>query len=127
MAAKKESSGPVGGILVFLGSLIYLYVVFTWYGQGGAMGTWLNMASFFAPFVIALAIISSFSLFFLSIGMMSNKMMDEAHKKMKGNILWKFIMLGAITLFILSGMGAYFLYAIVGFLLTYIGGMMGSM
>jgi hypothetical protein len=127
MATKKGSSGPVGGILVFLGSLIYLYVVFTWYGGNAVPSAWLADASFLAPFVIALAIFSSFTLFFLSIGMMSNKTVDDAHAKMMGQILWKFISTGAITLFILTGQGAFFLYAIVGFLLTFIGGMMGSM
>lgn len=124
MASKKNSSGLAGGILLFLGSLIYLYVFFTWYNSGGAFGAWLSAAQFLAPFVAVGAVISAITLFFLSIGSMAGKTSGD---KMKMNVLWKFIILGGITTLILTAEGMWFYAALVGFILTYLGGMFASM
>jgi len=110
--------GPVGGVLVFLGSIVYLYVVFTWYMNGAIASVWLSAAQFLAPFVIAFAVVASISLFFMGIGAMANVGGD---KKMKSHALWKFVMLGAISLLILTG-GSFWFYAVLlGFVLTYLG------
>ena len=100
-----------------LGSLIYLYVVFSWYSSGAVAGQWLNAAQFLAPFVAAFAVIGAVSLFFMSIGAIAGKMTNE---KMN-HTLWKFVMLGAISLVILAAGGALFYAVILGFILTYLG------
>lgn len=123
MAAKKSSSGKAGGVLVFLGSLIYLYVVFTWYNSGAALGAWLSASAFLGPLVVALAVISAILLFFGSIGVMADMMQGEKMHQM----LWKFVMIGGITELIVTGGGGWFYFAVVGFILTYLGAMMASM
>lgn len=126
MAAKKSMSG-VGGALVFLGSLVYLYVVFTWYSSGAAASAWLAMASFLAPFVVAAAVISAVTLFFMGIGTATMGKGSEKDADMMSKIMWKFVMVGAATTIILTGGTSWFYVAIVGFLLTYIGAMAATM
>jgi len=123
MPAKKNSSVMAGGALLFLGSLIYLYVVFAWYSSGATVGTWLSAAQFLAPFVVAAAVISSISLFFMGIGTAAGQMTKEMHT----NILWKFVMLGALTTIILTAGGSWFYAVIVGFVLTYLGATLAAM
>jgi uncharacterized membrane protein len=118
MAAKKSSSAIAGGILALLGSLVYLYVVFTWYNGGGAASAWLTAAQFFAPFVVGLAIVSTISIFFMSIGGMTGKMKSD---KMMNAVYWKLIMAAGVTLIILTGGTMWFWWVIVGFILTYLG------
>lgn len=124
--AKKGTSGMAGGALLFLGSIVYLYVVFTWVNSGGAPSAWLGMAAFLAPFVAAGAVVSAITLFFMSIGQVAGKMADDM-KDMVTKVLWKFVMFGGVTTLILTGGTAWFYYAVLGFVLTYIGAMMGSM
>ncbi|MCW6160556.1 MAG: hypothetical protein LVQ95_05740 [Candidatus Micrarchaeales archaeon] len=125
MATKKSSAAMAGGILAFLGSLVYLYVVFTWYygAAGGALTPWVSTAQFFGPLVLALAVIGSISLFFMSLGAMMGRMSE----KNMMNIWWQFIMLGGIALLILTGGTAWFTYALVGFILSYLGAMWAGM
>lgn len=103
-----------------MGSLLYLYVVFSWYSGGAALtGTWLSMAAFLAPLVAAFAVVASITLFFVGIGMAAGKTMDD-----KGMWLWKFITAAGMSLLIVSRAdGA----ALLGFLLTYIGAMVAMM
>jgi hypothetical protein len=124
MAAKKNSSGMVGGGLLFLGSLVYLYVLFTWYSSGAAAGPWLAMAQFFAPFVAAAAIVSAITLFFMGIGQAAGK---SSNDEMMTKVLWKFVMIAGISTIIATAGTSWFYVAIVGFLLTYIGAMAASM
>lgn len=106
---------------MFLGSLVYLYAVFAWYGS--ALSGWLAAAQFFAPFVAAFAIVSSISLFFMGLGMAAGKMMDKG-----GMWMWKFIMTaGMAVLIVTAGQGMLFWEAILGFLLTFIGSMAAMM
>jgi hypothetical protein len=125
-AAKKSSSSVGGGVLVFLGSLIYLYVVFTWYSSGAALGAWVSATQFFGPFVVAAAMVSAITLFFMSIGAMANKATGEM-KSMMQMVLWKFVMLAGVTEIIVTGGSGWFYAAILGFILTYIGAMAASM
>ncbi len=124
--AKKNSSAAAGGVLLLLGSLAYLYVLFTWYngmGAAGAIGSWLGAAQFLTPLIAAVALIGSISLFFLSIGTIAGK---ESGKDMR-KVLWKFIMLEGITSVIVTAGGSWF-YAVIGaFVLTYIGAMAAKM
>ena len=122
----KKSSGTAGGALLFVGAVIYLYVVFTWYSSGAAPSAWLNWASFLAPFVVAGAIVSSITLFFMSIGSIAGKVTDDM-KAMMNQVLWKFVMIGSGTTLILTGGTEWFYYVVLGFVLTYLGAMMESM
>ncbi len=108
---------------MFLGSLVYLYVVFTWYNGGATAGAWLNAAAFLSPFVIAVAIVSAITLFFMGLGAAAGMKGDA---KM-ADVLWKFIILGGITTLIVTGGGGWFYVALVGFVLTYLGGSVLSM
>lgn len=124
MPAKKDSSSVMaGGILLFLGSLIYLYVVFAWYSNGSMLNAWLAAAQFLAPFVMAAAIISSISLFLMSIATAVGKMTKSMHK----DAIWKFVMLGALTTIILTAGGSWFYAAIAAFVLTYLGAVWAAM
>jgi hypothetical protein len=121
--SKKSSPNLAGGILAFLGSLVYLYVVFTWYASGAAFGPWIGAAQFFGPFVVAFAMVSAITLFFLSIGIMVGRMNGD----MASKVLWKFVMIAGVTEIIVTGGSALFWAAIVGFVLTYVGAMTLSM
>ncbi len=120
MASKKASSTTGGGILVFIGSLIYLYIFFAWYGSGSAIGSWVNAAYFLGPFVIAFALVSAISLFFMGLGRIAGKSPSDA--KMGQKILWNFLMLGGISFLILTGASGWFYWAVLGFVISYIGG-----
>lgn len=122
MTAKKNPNAMVAGVLLFLGSLVYLYVFFTWYSTG-VVGAWLSAASFLGPFVAAAAVVVSFTLLFLSLGTASGKLVGEKMRDM----LWRYIMIGGMSLLIVSAGGTWFYYVVVGFLLTFIGGMLGAM
>ena len=117
MAKNKSVGSQLGGVLVFLGSLVYLYEVFTWLSGGAVLSGWASAASFLGPFVAALAVISSITLFFLSLGLMAGKVSSDA--KEHGKLLWKFIMLGALTVLIVAS--ASWSTVVVGFVLTYLG------
>ncbi len=105
-----------GGILLFLGSLIYLYAVFAWYGS--ALSGWLAAASFLGPFVAAFAIVGAITLFFMGIGTVAGKVMSDS----KAMWMWKYIAAtGMSMLIVTAGHGMLFGWAVVGFLLTYIG------
>ncbi len=115
MATKKNSSMTMGGALVFLGALIYLYVAYGAYNAG--TGPWLSAATFLGPFAAAFAIFSAVSLFFLGMQGMAGTWSDNTRK----NIVWKFVMWGAITFLIWTAGGAYFTWVVVALVLTYLG------
>lgn len=106
-----------------LGSLIYLYVVYMWSTGVVAPSALLASASFLAPFVVAFGVFSAVSLFFMGLGSAAG--ISGGDEKMMSNILWKFIMLGAVTFIILGGTASFYV-VLVGLLLTYIGGMAGT-
>jgi hypothetical protein len=120
--AKKNSSAAAGGVLLLLGSLVYLYVLFSWYNSG-IVGSWLSAAQFLTPFVAAVALIGSISLFFMSIGTLAGKMAD----KMMMSVLWRFVILESITAVIITATTSSF-YAVIGaFILTYLGALAAGM
>jgi hypothetical protein len=119
--AKKNNSAMAGGVLLLLGSLVYLYVLFSWYNTG-TIGSWLGAAQFLTPFVAAVALVGSISLFFMSIGTMAGKA-----DKMMMNILWKFVMIESISAVIVTAGGAWFYATIGAFVLTYLGAMAAGM
>ena len=122
--ATKKSSGVGGGILVFLGSLIYLYVVYAWYYSAGGMLTpWVSIASFFGPFVLGLAIVSAVTLFFKGI----KGIAGQTSSNSKHPVLWKFTNMGGVLFLIITGGTAWFTWALIGFILTYLGAMWESM
>lgn len=107
---------------MFLGSLLYLYIVYAWYVSGATLGAWLNAAQFFAPFVAAFAVVSSITLFFVGLKMASGKAMGD-----KGVWLWKYIMAAGMSLLIVTAGGAWYWVAVLGFLLTFIGSLIAKM
>ena len=125
MAAKKNNAKTLaGGILLFIGSLIYLYVVFGWYSSGAAAGPWLAAAQFFAPFVAAVSVIGSISLFFLSLGVATGKAgSDDKLSK----VLWKCVTCVSAAVVILSAGGPMFYLSVLGFIVAYIGAVVASM
>lgn len=120
--ARKNQMAQIGGILTFLGSLIYLYVYFTWYGSGYSSGSWLSAAQFLAPFVAAFALFSAVTLFFVGLGSMAGRMPSDA-KRMK-DVLWKFVTIGAITFVIVTAGSGWYYWAVLALVLTYIGAML---
>lgn len=119
----KKNSGMAGGVLVLLGSLVYLYVLFTWYGTG-TNGAWLSSAQFLTPFVAAGAFLTAITLFFMSLGSVAGMSGDA---KMMSTWLWKFTTWAGLTTFIVTGGTAWFWYAVVGFVLTYLGAAWATM
>ena len=87
------------------------------------MGTWLTSAAFLTPFIAAVALIGSISLFFMSIGTIAGKMAN----KMMMDVLWKFVMIEGITSIIVTATTSSFYIAIGAFVLTYIGAMAAGM
>ena len=118
--ATKKSSGTVGGILGFLGALVYLYVIFAWYGSNGAVaaGSWLAAAQFLTPFVIAIGIFGALSLFFVNLRAIAGK----AGQKDSGMMLWKWITWTGVAALIITGGGQFFWWAVIGVILTMLGG-----
>jgi len=114
--ATKKSSQMKGTLLEFLGALIYIYLVFTWLGSGGTP-LWLSGAgAIWLPVIAGVALISSLTLFIMSLvalaGMNSDMMIMGAMKA----TWW-----GGFAIFVLTAGGAWFWWAILGFLLAYIG------
>lgn len=118
----KKGNAQLGGVLTFLGSLVYLYVFFTWYSGGYAPSTWLSMASFLAPFVVGFALFSAVTMFFIGLESMAGKIPHDA--KRTKEILWKFVTLGAVTFVVIGGGGGWYYWVVLALLLTYIGAML---
>ncbi len=123
--ARGSSTGKIGEALTFVGALIYLFVYYSWYSAGYGMGAWLSAAQFLAPFVIGVALFSAVSLFFMGLGGLSGQKPPD--EKMARDLMWKFIMWGAIGFVIITGGTSWYWWAILAFLLTFLGGMAKSM
>ena len=108
--------------MLLLGSLVYLYVLFSWYNSG-TIGSWLGAAQFLTPFVAAVALIGSISLFFMSLGTIAGKMSD----RMMMNVLWKFVYVEGLSSVIVTAAGSSFYAAIGAFILTYLGALAAGM
>ncbi len=122
--AKKSMMGT-GAALAFLGSLVYLYLAFTWTGPAAWIGgTTSTFAYVLVPLAATTAVISAVSLFLLSIGAYAWKSSDE-------KMMWatkKAAYWGGFALVLLTGgSGGNFYLAVLGFLLAYIGSGMLSM
>ncbi len=114
MATKKNPSKWWSGAFVLLGTLIYLIVIFTWYGGHAAAGPWLSAAQFLAPFVAALAIVLTISMLLMSLGMLAGKPITLSS-------MWQYLMADAVFMLILSAGGSWFYAVVIAFILTYIG------
>jgi hypothetical protein len=117
----KKGNAQLGGALTFLGSLVYLYVYFTWYSSGYAASGWLSMASFLAPLIVGFALFSAVTLFFIGLGSMAGKMPHDA--KRTKDVLWKFVTIAAVAFVIITGGSGWYYWAVLALLLTYIGAM----
>jgi hypothetical protein len=123
MAKKSNTAAVGGGILMFIASLLYLYIGFTWYGSG-ITGSWLAAAQFFGPFIAAGALIGAIVLFFMSIGVMSGHLPSA---KNLGDPMWKFLMFTGLVFFIVTAGGSWFYLAVLAFVISYIGAIARSM
>jgi hypothetical protein len=117
----KSSTMPMGGALTLLGSLVYLYVFYTWYISGAAASTWLSSAAFLAPLIFGFGIFGVVTLFFMGIGTMMGKTPKDNAAMSK--MLWKFITISAVSFLIITGGTGWFWWAFAAFILTYLGGM----
>ncbi len=112
-----------GGVLVFLGSLVYLYIVYQAVTAGGT-SSWLGgYAQLWTPLVAAVAVFSSIALFFLSITSLAGSTGGATTSEWR----WKYIMWSSITLLIWTAGGQWFLWAVVGLVLTYFGNRWATM
>ena len=122
--AKKSSMAAVGGeILMLVASLLYLFIGFTWYGTG-TTGSWLAAAQFLSPFVAAGALIGAIVLFFMSIGIMTGHL--ESGKGMN-DMTWRFLMFVGVVFLILTAGGSWFYFAVLAFVISYIGAIAKNM
>lgn len=115
MAAKKAQSWNM--ILQGLGTLLFLYVVWTWWSSGSGAGPWLGGAGgVWVPVFASVAVISVVSLLILTIvgfmGMTSAGMSEAVMKA-----VW----LGGISLVALTGGTTLFLWVVIGYVLAYVG------
>lgn len=106
-------------ILQFIGALIFLYVVWTWSQNWAALpasGWFGGAGAFWAPIFGAVAIYSTIALFIMSLvalfGMNSAGMAEWAMKM----VMWS-----GIALLGLTAGSAWFLWVVVGFVLSYVG------
>lgn len=106
--------------MLLLGALLYLYVVYMWYGTATVLsGTWLMATQFLAPFVATFAVVGSVSLFFKGLKMVAGK------ADSKETWLWKFLITDGMAMLILGGPMNW--TVLLGFLLTYIGAVVAMM
>lgn len=126
MAKKRSMAAVGGGILMLIASLLYLYVGYTWYSVGSSTGVWLSAAQFFGPFVAAFALIGAIVLFFMSIGVMAGYMPNDNGRSM-GNKMWPFLISLGIAFFIVTAGGYWFYWAVLAFVISYIGAIAKSM
>lgn len=110
---------------MLIASLLYLYVGYTWYSSGSAAGAWLTSTQFFGPFVAAFALIAAIVLFFLSIGVMTGRM--PSNGRGMGDRTWSFLMFIGIAFLIVTAGGAWFYWAVIAFVISYIGAIAKNM
>lgn len=124
MAKKNSMAAAVGGgILMLIGSLLYLYIGFAWYGAGSAAGPWLAAAQFFSPFVAAFAFIGAITLFFMSIGAIT---MRRPESQYMTHIMWSFITLTGLVFLIVTAGSSWFYVAVLAFVIGFIGAIVKS-
>ncbi len=118
MATKKGTSWNT--VLQFLGSLVFLWVLYGWWTAGFAAPAWFGGAGgFWAPIFGGLAVFSVVSLFILSlVNLLMGTAMSEHAMKMT--------QVAAVTLFAFTAGGGLFVGTIVAFILCYwgVGGQM---
>ncbi len=125
MAAKKGIGA--GAVIQFIGSLVFLYVLWSWWTAGWVLGSagaaWFGGAGgFWAPIFAAVAIFGAIALFLMSIvALMGTTGGDMA--KYTGKIV-----LGtSLSFFALTAGGGLFIPVIIAFVLSYWGNGMQMM
>ena len=114
MAAKKgDMTGPV---LALIGSLVYLYVVWSWLSAGGSAGAWFAGAgAFWLPILVGVAAATTFGVLVVALCGLAGWMNSDGWKWAMQGAFW-----GAIALFALGGAGLFW-YVVVGFILLQFG------
>ncbi|MEM0200920.1 MAG: hypothetical protein QXD23_00770 [Candidatus Micrarchaeaceae archaeon] len=128
-ADKNSGNGVLSFILAFLGSLVYLYVVYTLLmglqsGWTASLVLFGGSGSFFLPLLVGVGVVSSIGLFLASFGLMKN----DRNAKFWVN---RTSILGGISLIALfagsTTTPAIVWYAILGFILSMIGSIASEM
>jgi hypothetical protein len=114
MATKKGSTSWYT-VLQFLGSLVFLWVLYSWWMGGWTLSSWFGAAGgFWAPLFGAVAVFGAVSLFLVSLmSLLTGSNMAEHSKKLT---MWTGIAFFAITVG-----GPLFIGTLVAFILTYFG------
>ncbi len=118
MATKKSTSW--NSVLQFLGSLVFLWVLYGWWTAGWSVPAWFGGAgAFWVPIFGGVAIFSVISLFIMSLVNLLMGMPYTEHSM-------KITQAAAVTLFAFTVGGGLFVATIVAFILCYwgIGGQM---
>jgi hypothetical protein len=128
-ADKNKGNGVLSFILAFLGSLVYLYVVYTLLmglqsGWTASLVIFGGSGSFFLPIFIGLGVVSSIGLFLASFGLLKG---DNNSR----NWVSKTSIIGGVSLIALfagsTTTPAIVWYAILGFVLSMIGSIAAEM
>ncbi len=119
MAKKMAMNKTAGGFLMLIGTLLYLYIAFSWYNSNATAGPWLSSAQFFGPFVAAFTFIGAITLFFMSIGTMTGRRPENEYMS---RVMWSFMTLTGLAFLIVTGGSAWFYWAVLAFVIAFIGG-----
>jgi hypothetical protein len=115
MATKKGIGNGIA-VLAFIGSLLYLYVLFSWVSAGTyGLAAWAG-AVLWLPLLAAMAAVGSIGLFIMSLMAIAGVGEKKASWMMGKSALW-----AGFALFALTAGGMYFWWVVVGFFLAAIG------
>ena len=108
----------------FIGSLFYLALVYLMAIDGMKASTvFTGVGAFWLPVFVGVAVISAIALLFFSFSYITDsKLLMGMHTKNLGLVL---AVASGITFLTLTVGSAYFLIALIGFLLSLVGGMAG--
>jgi hypothetical protein len=120
--------GHSAAALVLLGSIVYLLIVYLWSSQNASVNpTWwlsstaVNYSTLWVPLLGGMAVISAIALFFMSIGSIVG-----VRNAMTPGWTWKLLWWAGFTFIAITGGTPQFIYALVGFALTFIGASMAT-
>jgi len=115
MATKKGSTSWYT-VLQFLGSLVFLWVLYSWYKAGWALASWFGSAGgFWAPLFGGVAVFGAVALFLVTLmALLTGNAMAEYSKKLT---IWTTITFFAIT----AGQSSLFIGTLVAFILAFFG------
>ncbi|MCL5007471.1 MAG: hypothetical protein M1164_02210 [Candidatus Marsarchaeota archaeon] len=124
MRSRKGQSNVGTFALEFVGSLFYLVLVYLMAAdEMVASPVFANVGTFWLPVYVGIAIVSAIAMFFFSFTYLADaSILSGMHTKNMGLIL---ALASGITFLTLTVGSAYFIVALVGFVLSVIGGISG--